>query len=63
MSDTQIKAEPPSAATRPDFAERLAEAEHGPFISSEAVEEWAASWLTPGELPPPEPDVTLSGVP
>jgi predicted transcriptional regulator len=37
--------------------EALAEADKGVFISGEAVSRWLASWGTPDELPPPEPDI------
>jgi predicted transcriptional regulator len=37
--------------------EGLAEADKGIFISGEKVMEWLASWGTPNELPPPEPDI------
>lgn len=37
--------------------ERLAEAEKGVFISSEAMLAWVSSWGTDKELPPPEPDI------
>lgn len=43
-----------------DWHDRLAEAERGQFISAEAIEEWAASWLATGELPPPDPDVFIT---
>lgn len=42
-----------------DLAERLAEAEQGRFVSADSIEEWVASWLTPDELPPPDPDLHL----
>jgi predicted transcriptional regulator len=40
--------------------EALAEADKGVFISGEAVSKWLASWGTPDELPPPEPDIFLN---
>lgn len=43
-----------------DLSDRLAEAERGRFISADSIEEWVGSWLTPDELPPPEPDLHLS---
>lgn len=39
--------------------ERVAEADRGVFISSEAMHRWIESWDTENELPPPEPDVFL----
>ena len=39
--------------------ERIAEAEKGVFISSEAMLRWVKSWGTDNELPPPEPDIFL----
>ena len=43
----------------PDVEERIAEADKGVFISSEAMLHWIESWGTENELPPPEPDVFL----
>lgn len=37
--------------------EAMAEADEGVFISGEAMAAWMDSWDTPGELPPPEPDI------
>jgi predicted transcriptional regulator len=39
--------------------ERIAEANNGVFISSEAMLRWMESWGADNELPPPEPDVFL----
>ena len=39
--------------------ERIAEADKGVFISSEAMLRWVKSWGTESELPPPEPDIFL----
>lgn len=66
-------AEPSSDWSSPDYAdflrrseaeqalmrERIAEADKGVFISSEAMLRWIESWGTENELPPPEPDVFL----
>ena len=37
----------------------MREADEGHFISAEAIHDWMRSWDTEGELPPPEPDVTV----
>jgi predicted transcriptional regulator len=47
------------ARERAILKERLAEADKGVFISSEAMMRWMESWDTDEELPPPEPDVFL----
>lgn len=39
--------------------QRVAEADKGVFISSEAMHRWIESWGSEKELPPPEPDVFL----
>ncbi len=48
-----------SEAERRLLKERIAEADKGAFISSEAMHRWIESWGTENELPPPEPDVFL----
>lgn len=47
------------ARERAILKERIAEADKGVFISSEAMMRWMESWGTDNELPPPEPDVFL----
>ncbi|MEY4983558.1 MAG: hypothetical protein RIR62_1824 [Pseudomonadota bacterium] len=39
--------------------DRLAEAGEGEFVSAASIEEWMASWFTPDELPPPDPDLRI----
>lgn len=39
--------------------DRLNEAGQGEFVSAACIEEWMASWFTPDELPPPEPDLRM----
>lgn len=39
--------------------DRLAEAAIGEFVSAASIEEWMASWFTPDELPPPDPDLRI----
>jgi len=41
------------------LSDRLNEAGQGEFVSSASIEEWMASWFTPDELPPPEPDLRI----
>jgi predicted transcriptional regulator len=53
--DTATVAEPDELAQ-----DRLAEAAQGVFVSADAVEEWLASWFTPDELPPPDPDIRVT---
>ncbi len=60
MPNSKEKAGNHPAIGLPDLPERLAEAERGRFISADSIEEWVASWLTPDELPPPEPDLHLA---
>jgi predicted transcriptional regulator len=48
-----------SESERRLLSERIAEADKGVFISSEAMHRWVESWGTENELPPPEPDVFL----
>jgi predicted transcriptional regulator len=48
-----------SEAERALLEARIAEADKGIFISSEAMHRWMESWGTENELPPPEPDVFL----
>lgn len=62
MPDYQPKQGNQPACGLPDLHDRLAEAERGRFISANSIEEWVGSWLTPDELPPPEPDMHLSRI-
>jgi predicted transcriptional regulator len=48
------------ASERELLKQRVAEADKGVFISSEAMHRWMTSWGTDNELPPPEPDVFLT---
>lgn len=60
MQDYQRKPQNRASQPAPDIAERLAEAEQGRFVSADSIEEWVASWLTPNELPPPDPDLHIA---
>jgi predicted transcriptional regulator len=44
-------------ALRDQIDAAAAEADHGIFVSSDAVNAWLDGWGTEGETPPPAPDI------